>query len=33
MHTDALSVDLQLYEVRQGRSAAVVNRRKRHVDQ
>ena len=33
MHTDALSVGLQLYEARQGRAAAVVKRRKRHVDQ
>ena len=33
VHTDALSVGLQLYEARQGRGAAVVKRRKRHVDQ
>ena len=31
VHTDALSVGLHLYEARQGRGAAVVNRRKRHV--
>ena len=33
VHTDGLSVGLQLYEARQGRGAAVVKRRKRHVDQ
>ena len=33
LHTDALSVGLQLYEARQGRRVAVVKRRKRHMDQ
>ena len=33
VHTDALSVGLQLYEARQGRGVAVVKRCKRHVDQ
>ena len=33
MHTDALIVGLQLYEAREGRGAAIVKRRKRHVDQ
>ena len=33
VHTNALSVGLKLSEARQGRGAAVVKRRKRHVDQ
>ena len=33
MHTDALGVGLQLYQARKGGGAAVVKRRKRHVDQ
>ena len=33
VHTDTLSVGLQLYEARQGRGVVVVRRCKRHVDQ
>ena len=33
VHTDALSVGVQLYKARQGSGAAVFKRRKRHVDQ
>ena len=33
MHTDILSVSLQLYEARQGRGVPVVKHYKRHVDQ
>ena len=33
VHTDALSVGLQLHEARQGHGVAVVKRRNRHVDQ
>ena len=33
VHTDALSVSLQLYDARQGFVVAGVKRRKRHVDQ
>ena len=33
VHTNALSVGLQLYEARQGRGVAVVKRCERHVGQ